>query len=182
MGNITVEIIETVIDVECQSPDSAEVSLVETIIEVSPISIPVPPASGVSPALRFGMLTVNGDPSTYSPGMHNHGTPEIHVDGVTIVGTGNEDSPLIAISADAVELDILAVEDIPALSIITSTGYKANSSNVFHKNIIAGITINEILTGFRGLVISSGQVSNSGWNWNRGDIIFLNGTLHYHPN
>jgi len=63
----------------------------------------IPDVSEVLPSLSvvmettFGQESTSGVDASFSRGDHTHGTPEIHVDGITITGNGNEDHPLIAI-------------------------------------------------------------------------------------
>ena len=77
----------------------------------------------------------------------------------------------------AVKFSAVATQDVQAFSVITTTGENADSSNVFHKNIILGITTDIILSGFSGTVVVIGKITNTGWNWTVGDIIYLNGTI-----
>ena len=43
----------------------------------------------------FGIDSTPGVKTTFSRGDHSHGIPKINVDGVTIIGTGDESSPLM---------------------------------------------------------------------------------------
>ena len=52
------------------------------------------PCPTVSVARVFGLQSNAGLSPYFSRGDHIHGTPDIYVDGVTIIGTGNIDSPL----------------------------------------------------------------------------------------
>jgi hypothetical protein len=83
---------------------------------------------------------------------------------------------ITTVSTKAIKLVAVATQDISAFSVMTETGQLADSRNVFHKNIIMGITISPIATGFSGTVVTSGQINNPLWNWTRGDILFLNET------
>ena len=76
----------------------------------------------------------------------------------------------------SVKLPLIATEDIPAFRVATDTGKNADSSNIFHKNIIIGLTVADIVSGFSGTVVKTGQIHNPLWSWTKGDIIFLNGT------
>lgn len=71
---------------------------------------------------------------------------------------------------------IEAQENIAAFKVVTITGYIANSANVFHKNIIAGIALEAVSTGFNIKVIKEGEITNPSWTWTKGDKIYLNGT------
>lgn len=75
-----------------------------------------------------------------------------------------------------VEQIIVAKEFIPAFSVVTDTGYIADSANVAHRNIIFGVSIADIKAGFAGIVVELGRVVNPAWNWQPGDILYLNGT------
>jgi hypothetical protein len=83
---------------------------------------------------------------------------------------------ITTVSTKAIKLPCVATEDISAFSIMTETGKNADSGNVFHKNIIMGITVDTIATGFSGTVVTAGQINNPLWNWTRGDVLYLNGT------
>ena len=83
---------------------------------------------------------------------------------------------MAVVSSRAIKLPVIASDDIPAFSVITDTGKNADSSNVFHKNIILGVTVAAVVSGFAGTVVKAGQISNPAWTWTTGDIIFLNGT------
>jgi len=72
---------------------------------------------------------------------------------------------------------IVAAENIPANSPITSQGKVADSSALSAFQKVIGITKDSILSGFSGRFVSTGRiVKNSGWNWISGQVIFLNGT------
>ena len=78
---------------------------------------------------------------------------------------------------DMILLDILASQYIPIASVVTSTGYNADSGNPSaYMNKVIGISNAAISSGNIGKVVTSGEVSYSGWNWTRGSQIFLNGT------
>ena len=103
--------------------------------------------------------------------------------GDSIVSTIGETNPLaflpgttIGLPASNIEISIVALEIIPIYQIMTATGYIANSSNISHSKIIAGISTQDILSNHSGSVLSAGIVTNSNWNWNTGDVLYLNGT------
>ncbi len=76
----------------------------------------------------------------------------------------------------ALRSGIVAINSITAFTVITSTGTPADSTNVFHKNKIAGIATDDCLPGFVCNAIDQGEIENPAWGWTRGDIIYLNGT------
>lgn len=71
---------------------------------------------------------------------------------------------------------IIANEDIPAFRVVTTTGYIADSSNIFHRGRVAGIAAEGILKDFSGTIVSEGEVENLSWSFSAGEIIYLNGT------
>ena len=71
---------------------------------------------------------------------------------------------------------IIAIENVPIYTVITTKGNIANSSDTTHKNIIAGITKEAINNTFSGSVVTEGEIENENWTWTRGNILFLNGT------
>ena len=71
---------------------------------------------------------------------------------------------------------LVAAEAINKYQVATTTGYVADSSNVFHKSIIAGISIDDIESLHSGKVVFEGEVENENWTWTRGDVLYLNGT------
>lgn len=79
------------------------------------------------------------------------------------------------------EIEIEAKENIAIHKVVTINGYVANSNNVLHKNIICGVSISSVNTGFAvkiktfGLVIGMSGLSANG-------IIYLNGTSLSHSN
>jgi len=79
-------------------------------------------------------------------------------------------------SGKLLKIDVAATQNVAAFKVITSTGENASSANVFHKGIIAGVTLAAINTGFVGKVVTEGLVVNPAWAWNPGDVLYLNGT------
>jgi hypothetical protein len=73
-------------------------------------------------------------------------------------------------------LYVVASELISAFSLVTHDGYNADSSNVFHRGKIAGMSIEDIATGTSGKVVSVGIVVNPLWSLSVGNILYLNGT------
>jgi hypothetical protein len=76
----------------------------------------------------------------------------------------------------AVELDIIAAEDLPAYGAVTSLGRKADSSNPSASfGRVVGLARDFIPTGFEGSVIVVGEITNPAWSWTPGDLFFLSG-------
>ena len=75
-----------------------------------------------------------------------------------------------------VEQILVAKEFLPAFSVVTDTGYVANSTSTIHRNIIMGVSIADIQSGHAGIVVMAGRIVNALWNWLPGDILYLNGT------
>lgn len=87
----------------------------------------------------------------------------------TIAGYGITDAEPIGVS-------IVALEDIPAFTVATIKGNRANSANISYVNQVLGVTTAAINAGFSGNVITDGFVTSSVWSWSPGASIFLNGT------
>lgn len=73
-------------------------------------------------------------------------------------------------------ISIVAFENIPEFSVVTSTGRNADSSNLSHLNRVVGISTSAIDSGFSGQIREIGEIQNVGWSWIMGDVIYLNGT------
>jgi hypothetical protein len=73
-------------------------------------------------------------------------------------------------------ISIVATVNIPAYSVVTSSGVSADSGNPGFRGKIIGVNPIAILAGFSGPVTEAGEVQNLGWSWNSGDVVFLNGT------
>jgi len=77
----------------------------------------------------------------------------------------------------AVEVSIVATENIPAFGPVTSQGKKADSANPSASfGRVIGLATAAILSGFSGQVIEAGEITNPAWAWTIGDPIFLSGT------
>lgn len=92
-----------------------------------------------------------------------------------LTNTGNPQDPLAGESAKKVFVDVVAAENLSKYDVVTVTGYKADSSNLAHINKVAGIIVEDVLTGFIGQVQILGELVNTNWNWS-GSLLFLNGT------
>jgi hypothetical protein len=68
-----------------------------------PVGILSFPSDEVSPEIIFGLSANAGTSQKFSRGDHIHGTPEINVDGVTIVGSGKSGNPLRSLNAGVPE-------------------------------------------------------------------------------
>src|SRR5947208_8144271 len=73
-------------------------------------------------------------------------------------------------------ITVVASADIPAFSVITINGQRADSSNLAHITKVMGITKAAVLTGFPVEVATEGEIENVSWTWNVGDVLYLNGT------
>lgn len=74
-------------------------------------------------------------------------------------------------------IDVVVTENIIAFECVNSDGSKADSSLILKRNKLAGIAIAPINNGFSGKVKQIGTITNPVWNFIKGDIIFLNGTI-----
>lgn len=70
---------------------------------------------------------------------------------------------------------IAALENIPAYSPATASGYIADSSNL--GKICSGVSLTAITSGLAGNMATSGEISNIAWSWSTGDRLFLNGVI-----
>lgn len=70
----------------------------------------------------------------------------------------------------------VAQENIPIFKMVTTDGYRANSNNTSRRASTLGLALVYINTGMTGEIMVNGDVYNPAWSFNRGDIIFLNGT------
>ena len=75
-----------------------------------------------------------------------------------------------------VRVSIVAHESINQFSVVTNTGYHADSSNLLHRGRVKGIALTSIANLTSGYVISEGVIDNPAWTWTTGQIIYLNGT------
>lgn len=92
-----------------------------------------------------------------------------------ITNTGNPQDPISTGSANEIFVEVTAAENLNKYDVVTVTGYKADSSNLAHINKVAGIVVENVLTGFIGQVQILGELVNTDWNWS-GSLLFLNGT------
>ena len=81
---------------------------------------------------------------------------------------------LLESSTTLAKADYVSSALIPEFSIVTKTGYLADSANVNHRNIILGVDINGVAISTGSEAIYSGIIENLAWSWS-GDILFLNG-------
>lgn len=77
---------------------------------------------------------------------------------------------------DFTAVEVVATEDIPAFSVVTSKGKVADSGTVSGIEKVIGIAEADIDTGFSGRVTMIGEIDNPAWTFVAGDVIFLNGT------
>ena len=77
---------------------------------------------------------------------------------------------------DAVHIDVVATEDLPAFAVVTSKGKNADSGIISGIGKVIGITDDAIPNGFSGTVTAIGQITNPAWTFVNGDVLFLNGT------
>ncbi len=77
----------------------------------------------------------------------------------------------------AVEVSIVATENLSAFGPVTSQGKKADSANPSASfGRVIGLATTAITSGFSGQVIEAGEITNPAWAWTIGDPIFLSGT------
>ncbi len=77
----------------------------------------------------------------------------------------------------SVTSSIVASEDVAIYLPITSDGFEGDSTDLTQLGDICGVTDEAILSGFSGVVITQGEITNSAWTFVTGDIIFLNGSV-----
>jgi hypothetical protein len=122
---------------------------------------PVPPASSLIVKNSDGSVTVS--PTT---------TLIFNNDGGFVVANLGSGEAEVNLS-----YFVLATEDLPAYTVITSAGVVANSATVNHRGKVIGITRAAIANGFTGNYASDGfEIENPAWAWTAGDILYLNGT------
>ena len=83
---------------------------------------------------------------------------------------------IVPASGNKLKNRIIAAENVPIYTVITYTGYIANSATTAHMNKIAGITKEAINATFSGTAVTEGEIENVSWTWTKGDVLFLNGT------
>jgi hypothetical protein len=74
-------------------------------------------------------------------------------------------------------LSFEAKEPIQKFDCVTIDGFKASSSNTANREKVIGLSLENTNAGFAGKVLENGTISNPLWNWNTGDVLFLNGTI-----
>ncbi len=160
---------------------------------------PSPATSGLSLTVQSGHGAIFPT-APFNCTVNGTGTPEIvrvtgivgdvltiqrHQEGTTARAIAVGDLIALTLTAKCLEdietairlVSIVAEEDIPAFSAVTSLGEVADSGNpsgAFGK--VIGVVPAAIEDGFSGDVIESGEVENPDWSWTAGDLVFLNGT------
>ena len=76
----------------------------------------------------------------------------------------------------ATEIEVVAAAHLPAFTMVTATGERADSGNPAHYGKVVGITQVEVLSGFIATLVTDTEVTNPSWSWSPGDVLFLNGT------
>ncbi len=72
--------------------------------------------------------------------------------------------------------DFNATENIPAFTVVTIDGHRANSNNpVSDRGRVIGVSEAAVLSGFIGTAITGGEITNPSWSWTPGTKLFLNG-------
>lgn len=94
---------------------------------------------------------------------------------VTIVATGTR-GPKGDKGDPGGNTTIAVTENIAAYELVNSDGSKASSYITGKRDWLLGIASASILSGFSGLVVMFGDITNSSWNWTAGNVIYLNGT------
>lgn len=75
----------------------------------------------------------------------------------------------------SVKVTVIATENIAAFQVATIKGKNADSADTLHMGNIAGVMLGAVASGFAGQAVAEGQIKNSAWTWNTGDVLFLNG-------
>lgn len=78
-------------------------------------------------------------------------------------------------SSDTIE--IVSTEPVSAFAVVTSSGRNADSSSLASVGRVAGINLSAVGAGETMNVTNVGEVTNLGWAWTAGDVVFLNGTV-----
>lgn len=78
--------------------------------------------------------------------------------------------------AESIITTIVAREPILKYSVVTISGYKADSSNLEHLNKIVGVAIEDIEKDKSGKVLVSGKVVNTAWDFQPNALLYLNGS------
>lgn len=76
----------------------------------------------------------------------------------------------------SVTVEFVAQVNISSFQVVTSDGFVGDSAVIGQRSKIVGIALNNVLTGFTGTAVIAGKITNSGWAWTIGDILYLNGT------
>lgn len=87
-----------------------------------------------------------------------------------------DDATEIDITSPSIVGQIVMDEDGPEFSIVTVDGKIADSNNIAAVGRVAGVSMAAFLTGFPSDIVFHGLIDNPLWNWNEGDVLFLNGT------
>lgn len=81
----------------------------------------------------------------------------------------------INISIEDQDVEFIAQENIAAYDVVTIDGFKARSANASHRSKVLGISRTAVNTGFTGIAINEGEISNPAWAWTINQNLFLNG-------
>lgn len=73
------------------------------------------------------------------------------------------------------DVEFIAQENIAAFDVVTIDGFKARSANASHRSKVLGISRTAVNTGFTGIAINEGEISNPAWAWTISQNLFLNG-------
>lgn len=111
---------------------------------------------------------ITGSADDYNLTLTETGTYDINADTWTAASGGSS-------TADHLEIEFVATEDVFAFVPVTSTGRIADSTLSIHRNKVIGICKADVLTGFVGIAVGFGQITNVLWSWTIGDRIYLNG-------
>jgi hypothetical protein len=86
------------------------------------------------------------------------------------------ENELEAVTGIPPTVDVQASENLPAYSVVTSSGNVADSGDMFSFGRIVGMTTEPVASGFIAHLTSDGEVTNSAWSWPPNSPLFLNGT------
>jgi len=68
-------------------------------------------------------------------------------------------------------------EAVPAFVMVTSTGFRADSTNQAHRGKVVGMTTAAVGIGEVATLSDDDEVTNVGWSWSPGQNVFLNGNI-----
>jgi len=110
-------------------------------------------------------------------------TIEVTIENICTSGNGSgdmtkliydKDQDGVVDSSESLIIDVVATEDLPKYSLVTTTGEVADSNNPAHINRVAGITLSDITANTSGKVLRYGKIRNFNWSFTINAPLFLN--------